>query len=110
MVTMLVSLAVAIAAPAAPQRPAVYVASPAPLTVRGVAFRPAERVTVSVVSVGWRSSRTVVATRRGSFAAVFRERALDRCGRGAIRAVGNRGSVAVAKFTAPTACPPPQPE
>jgi hypothetical protein len=75
----------------------VRVTSTAPLTVRGVGFAPGERVKLSV-SVGDRNvrrtlTRSVVATRAGTFRAQFSAMHYMRChGPLSVRAAGRAGT------------------
>jgi hypothetical protein len=80
-------------------KPLVLVAGLAPLTVRGVRFKPLERVTVTLDG-GKAGTARVVASRAGVFRAEFRIRLLP-CRTVTIRAVGSRGSKAVRQLPRP---------
>jgi hypothetical protein len=91
----LIVLTVGILAPAAisATHPQVRFADLSPMTVRGSAFHPAERVTVTL-SVGKRTAeKTVRATQSGGFTVHFAMRPTG-CGRLAISARGSLGSTA----------------
>ena len=82
------------------------VSSAAPnLVVRGVSFRPQERVRVRVVG-----QKTTTAAVTASVAGAFRVRLakppLLACGRLVIRAIGSRGSLVTLRF-GPSECNPP---
>jgi hypothetical protein len=73
--------------------PAVLVTSKAPLTVRGLHFRPGERVTVTLLMRGPRTAvRRTAATATGGFRATFATVSVGDCDSFAVRAVGNLGS------------------
>ena len=101
---------VALAAPAraAAPRPRVAIAEVGPLVIRGIHFRPHERVTVVASFDGRTSSRRVTATRVGSFRVRFRAITVTHsCGAPAgVSARGDRGSRAALKLPMPQ-CPPP---
>lgn len=106
---MLILLALAVLAPVAAARstshPALRIADRQPLAVVGTGFRASERVRVTVVTSS-RAVRTVVASRAGVFRVTFaagEER--DRCSGLFVRAVGARGSLAVAKLPQPMCLP-----
>jgi hypothetical protein len=85
------------------QRARLHVATGAQLAVRGTQFVPGEQVTVTVSTRAKRMKRTV-ANGQGAFLVRFRM-SLPRCSSGFIaRAVGNRGSRAMAKRP-PMLCP-----
>jgi hypothetical protein len=85
------------------QRARLFVGTGAQLAVRGAQFVPGERVTVTVSMRQKRMKRTV-ANGQGAFIVRFRM-SLPRCSSGFIaRAVGNRGSRAMAKRP-PMLCP-----
>jgi hypothetical protein len=91
MAAALVSLLLALTAPAAPAGPVIHVSARAPFTVRGVNFRPQERVRV-VVRARVSGTRFVTATRRGVFLVRFRRIRLSDCDLYRVAATGNRGS------------------
>jgi hypothetical protein len=78
-----------------------------PLVVRGASFRKHERIRVRVVGP-YTAARTVIATVGGTFVATFPPVASSRCERSevTVTAVGNAGSVAVAKVRPQPDCPP----
>jgi hypothetical protein len=80
-------------------KPRLLVGELHPLTVRGVSFKPRERVTVTVDG-GRRGTRTMRTGDRGAFTARFTV-AIPRCGTVTIRAVGGRGSRAVTQVPRP---------
>ena len=71
----------------------------APLTVRGIRFKPRERVTLTLDG-GRRGVERVVATRLGGFSATFEIRLL-RCRTVTVRATGSQGSRAVRQLPRP---------
>ena len=82
-------------------RPALRVPDVTPLSVRGLRFKPHERVTV-VVQAGKRRVKTVLTGATGVFSVRFRDIWLTGCYSYVVRATGNRGSRAVIKHI--TAC------
>jgi hypothetical protein len=80
-------------------KPQLFVQELYPLTVRGVRFKPGERVTVSVDG-GRRGARSMRAGDRGRFTARFFV-TIPRCQTVTIRAVGGRGSRAVTQVPRP---------
>jgi hypothetical protein len=74
--------------------PTVRARSLAPLTVGGANFRPAESVRVTLESPVHHSVR-VHARPNGSFVAVFRGVAVERCDGFLVRAAGSKGSTAM---------------
>jgi hypothetical protein len=86
-------------------KPTLVVGAQYPVTVGGVRFRPRERVTVTLSSARVRSTRTVVATRLGRFAASFDVR-LGRCESALVKAVGRQGSRAQAEVVRPLCVEP----
>jgi hypothetical protein len=80
-------------------KPQLLVAELYPLTVRGVRFKPGERVTVSVDG-GRRGAKSMRAGDRGGFTARFFV-TIPRCETVTIRAVGGRGSRAVTQVPRP---------
>ncbi len=82
----------------------VWVADRSPFAVRGSGFKAHERVTVTAVA-GQRLVRTVKAGRGGAFVVRWSGVSKQGCVLIAIRAVGNRGSVATYKL-AGIECPP----
>jgi hypothetical protein len=71
-------------------------ASIAPVSVRGTGFKARERVAVTV-SAKVTKKKTVTASSRGAFRATFSGFSIARCQAYAVRAKGNRGSIAFAK-------------
>jgi len=94
------------ASPDASARARLTVVDTTPFTVRGLGFKPAERVAL-LVTVKSRWQRTVVASSTGSFRARFTGPTVTTCTGYFVRARGNRGSLAVLKVV--PECPPPQP-
>jgi hypothetical protein len=87
------------AAVASPSRTAhVTLASLSPVSVRGTSFRSHERVAVTVSAKSTRT-KTVTAGARGGFTVRFTSLSLGTCQAYAVRAKGNRGSVAFLKVT-----------
>jgi len=82
-------------------RPALRVPDVTPLSVRGLRFKPHERVTV-VAQAGKRRVKTVLTGATGVFSVRFRDIWLTGCYSYIVRATGNRGSRAVIKHI--TAC------
>jgi hypothetical protein len=82
-----------------PAKPTVLVGPLSPLTVRGVRFKPHERVTVTLDG-GTRGTARVTASRTGGFRAEFRI-TLRPCRTVTIRATGSRGSKAVRQLPRP---------
>lgn len=78
--------------------------STSPVSVRGVGFKSHERVAVTVTTRVLRTKR-VTANARGAFRVTFRGFSVPRCQPYAVRAKGNRGSVAAAKLI-PECAPP----
>jgi hypothetical protein len=95
-------------APAAPAtgNPRLAVISPAPrFVVRGLSFKPRERVTVRLV--GQTTTRAVVfASVAGGFRVSLAKPAPLACGRFVIRAAGSLGSRVVVRFGPPECNPP----
>jgi hypothetical protein len=84
--------------------PSLRLLDSSPLTVKGVAFKPRERVRVTANLESGSLQAIVRATRRGTFLVTFEEISV-RCGF-TVRAVGAAGSRATLKLPQP-ACPPP---
>jgi hypothetical protein len=110
---VVLSLCVALlptAAGASPSRTAhVTLASLSPVSVSGTSFRAHERVAVTVSAKSTRT-KTVTAGARGGFKVTFTSLSLGTCQAYALRAKGNRGSIAFLKVTpvcAPTGEPDP---
>jgi hypothetical protein len=101
------ALLIVVAPAAATGKPRLaIVSSVAPnLVVRGVSFRPQERVRVRVVG-----QKTTTAAVTASVAGAFRVRLAKppplACGRLVIRAVGSRGSLVTLRFGPPECNPP----
>jgi hypothetical protein len=101
-------VAIGVAAPAAPaaSKAKLRLVTEQPLVVRGIEFRPAERVVVTALTLTGPKRVVVLATATGRFGATFRL-ASQPCGRAfAVRAVGARGSRATLRVPG-TACVPP---
>ena len=81
-------------------------ASIAPVSVRGTGFKSGERVAVTV-SAKVTKKKTVAASSRGAFRATFSGFAIAPCQAYAVRAKGNRGSVAFTKVLPECAQPGP---
>jgi hypothetical protein len=88
--------------------PRVRLTSESPATVVGTAFRPAERVAVTVTAGETVLRKSVVATGEGRFVARWQRSIAGGCHATTVSAVGSRGSRAVYK-TPPPECAPPQP-
>ncbi|HET9243981.1 MAG TPA: hypothetical protein VFN99_11110 [Gaiella sp.] len=87
--------------------PTLRVVTETPLVVRGTAFRPSERVTVTALTLLGPERVVVRASRLGTFRARLRELAQP-CGRAfAVRAVGARGSRAALSLRGAPCIPPP---
>jgi hypothetical protein len=87
------------AAGASPSRTAhVTLASLSPVSVSGTSFRSHERVAVTVSAKSTRT-KTVTAGARGGFKVTFTSLSLGTCQAYALRAKGNRGSIAFLKVT-----------
>jgi hypothetical protein len=80
-------------------KPRLFVAELYPLTVKGVSFRPRERVRVTVDG-GTKGAKRVQATRRGKFTVRFAIQ-IPRCQTVTVRAVGGQGSRAVYQVPRP---------
>lgn len=91
--------AVTLAAPSgavvAPRAPHLAVSTRTVFTVRGTAFKHAERVTVTVTALGVKEHVVVRATRLGVFNARFPKLVLPRCPIYTVKATGSSGSHAV---------------
>jgi len=92
-------------AAAAPARPTLRALDYQPLVVRGTGFRRFERVKL-LLSADGAASRTVKATRSGTFVARFPGVELGRCGRFVLQAIGSRGSRAELARLAPDCTEP----
>jgi hypothetical protein len=86
-------------------KPALHVASLTPVRVTGTAFRPRERVRVTVAARR-RAAKTVRASSQGGFTVVFASLAADPCTSAYVIARGSAGSRATAKVGV-RGCPPP---
>ena len=75
-------------------RPAVQVTGTHPLALRGLHFRPAERVTVRVGAGSMVRVHVVRASATGTFTTTFTAVSLERCAPLAVVARGSKGSVA----------------
>jgi hypothetical protein len=89
----------------ASQKPAVHVPETRPFTVRGVHFRPHERVEIVVQARG-RGEAHATAGADGSFSAVVGDVELDGCVGYAVKAEGDKGSRAARKLR-PAECGTP---
>jgi hypothetical protein len=101
-----VSIVMTVAPAAAGVGPSLRVPDVTPFTVKGVHFRAAERIAVTV-RVKRRFVHTVTASPRGTFVTRFRTLRLAECQAYAVTAVGNQGSRAFLKVV--PLCPPPGP-
>jgi uncharacterized membrane protein YedE/YeeE len=103
-----VALATVAAGSPAPTRvslsPALRLLSLHPVHVRGIHFRPGERVTITLSTTVQRV-RHARATAAGSFVVGFGGVPISHCSGFAIRAVGSQGSVAVYKLQRPACLP-----
>ena len=102
-------LALAAAAPStsAATGPALRVEETQPFVVRGIAFRPGERVALTATTLLGPKQIHVRATRAGRFAAIFRL-PMQSCGSPfALRAVGALGSRATLRLPVRACVPPP---
>jgi len=102
-------LALAGAASSAPAAtgPALRVDGTQPLVVRGVAFRPSERVSLTALTLLGPKRAIVRATAAGRFAATFRLPAQP-CGSAfALRAIGALGSRVTLRLPSRPCVPPP---
>ncbi len=91
-ISALVFVAAAAASGGTVQRHAsLSLAAVQPLTVRGVAFKPGERVLVQLAISGLTSSRHVLVSGSGTFKTRFAP-GLGRCEHFTVRAFGSRGS------------------
>ena len=79
--------------PPAKGKARLVVAQKAPLVLRGLGFKPAQRVTLTVVTEGRRFSRQTVSSNTGSFRVTFARLAVDPCELEARAA--SRGALAV---------------
>ena len=103
------SAVLAFAAPSADAalRPALRVSGTQPLVVQGTSFRPAERVTLTAMTLLGPRRAMVRASRAGRFAATFHIPAQP-CGSAfALRAIGALGSRATVGLPSRACIPPP---
>lgn len=106
-VVAVLGLVIAVASASGATRPALQVAGIEPLVVRGVAFRPAERVSLTAMTLLGPKRSVVRASHRGRFAATFRLPAQS-CGSAfALRAVGSLGSRVTLHLPSRACVPPP---
>jgi hypothetical protein len=112
--SVLVAISLGVAATSASgseqkQRPTLRASSLSPLVLRGVRFRPLERVRLIVTVSGETRQKAVRATRIGAFTASFPSIDVDRClsGFGAV-AVGRLSSRVILKLPQ-LLCPPRSP-
>jgi hypothetical protein len=88
--------------------PRLQVTKLAPLAVRGSFFRVRERVRLTIVNGEQERTRTLRASRMGSFTAAFDTVYVHPCSNDlSVTAVGVLGSRASAKVPPPADCPPP---
>ena len=104
-------IAAALAVPAAfagtSARPSIRPLSTLPLQVRGVHFKPHERVRVRVRSQGVNATKQVVVRVGGTFTATFAGVTIDRCLAFSLSAVGSFGDRAAWALKLPQpGCPP----
>ena len=103
-----VALAIVAAGSPAPTRvslsPALRLLSLHPVQVRGIHFRPGERVRTTL-STTVRRVRRARATGAGSFVVSFGDVPISHCSGFTIRAAGSRGSIAVYKLPRPACLP-----
>lgn len=91
----------------APPKPRLVVATTTPLVLKGSGFKTRESVRLVVTSGDVTARRLLRATMTGRFTATFVNFGVDRCNGGmTARAIGLRGSSAVAKLGAMPQCPP----
>jgi hypothetical protein len=95
--TLVTLVLVATAASAVGRTAHVGITAMSPFTVRGTGFLAHERVTVTVFAKTTRT-KSVTAGARGGFTAAFSAVTVGRCEGFAIRAKGNRGSIAAFKI------------
>jgi len=88
LVTLMLAVTTATAS-AATVQPSLQVRSFAPFSVRGIHFRPYERVTVTLNQTRVEAS---IASRTGVVVVTFRQARADRCSGYTLRAVGSKGS------------------
>jgi hypothetical protein len=104
---VVLGLVVAVPATTAATRPALRVSSIQPLVVRGVAFRPMERVSLTALTLLGPRRAVVRASGTGRFAATFRLPAQP-CGSAfALRAIGALGSRVTLHLPGRACVPPP---
>ncbi len=105
------AIALAATEPAAPAgtstaQPALRILDTMPLTLRGLRFRPLEKVKVTATTRSGVTVVTVRATRQGTFAARFPRVVVTRClDELAVKAVGARGSRAGVTLSQPQCDP-----
>jgi hypothetical protein len=85
-------------ASAAPPTPRILLASTQPVAVRGVHFRPAERVFVTATLNGDTGRKTVIATATGTFLVRFTALTAEGCTSYFLHARGSDGSTAALHF------------
>ena len=99
-------VAAAAASAAGAAQPTLRLVDRQPLVVRGEGFRPGERITlVAATGLGPRMTRTTA--RNGSFRATFRLADQPCAAAFAVRARGDRGSVAIMRMPESRPCIPP---
>ncbi len=100
---MLVATALATSASA----PRLRLVAMQPLTVRGIDFKPAERVRVRLLLEERTLARSVTATQVGTFMVTFPDVRVDRCTTFTVKSRGNQGSRAVLTGRPLPECPEP---
>ncbi|HET9288397.1 MAG TPA: hypothetical protein VFO26_12660 [Gaiella sp.] len=106
----IVAALVAVTAPAAhaATTPKLRLVTQQPLTVRGEAFRPSERIAVTAMTLSGPRRVLVRTTPAGRFSATFRLPSQP-CGRAlAVLALGSRGSRASLNLRSAPCIPPPR--
>jgi hypothetical protein len=101
-----VAVTAAVASAAGAAQPRLRLVDRQPLVVRGDGFRPGEQITlVAATGLGPRMIRTT--SRNGSFRATFRLADQPCAAAFAVRARGDRGSVAILRMAESRPCVPP---
>ena len=104
---VIAAAAVAVGSATTPPKPRLVVATTTPLALTGSGFKSRESVRLVVTAGGVTARRVLRATPAGRFTATFADIGVDRCNGGmTARAIGLRGSSAVAKVGAMPQCPP----
>jgi hypothetical protein len=97
--------AVAATAPAAATKATVRIVKLSPLTIRGIGFKPAERVTVTL-SAGATGSARGIATAAGTVTVTIPKAKVTACTAYTLRAVGANGTKVTFKRTVAASCKP----